>query len=94
MTLASKGAGDTRETQTKTKSSDKMNNPTMTPRQQREHLFAIREQDARSPYNLISASATAMHVPLYATTPREQRDVLFRIDAQDAPSPFVLKLAA
>jgi len=80
--------------ETKPNHPDKMNNPTMTPRQQREHLFAIREQDARSPYNLISASATAMHVPLYATTPREQRDVLFRIDAQDAPSPFVLKLAA
>ena len=84
----------TRRAKPKPNHPDKMNNPTMTPRQQREHLFAIREQDARSPYNIMPASATAMQVVVFAKTPREQRDVLFRIDAQDAPSPFVLKLAA
>jgi len=40
---------------------------TMTPREQREHLFAIREQDAPSPYTLARTPAMTSDSLLIAT---------------------------
>ena len=42
-------------------------NLTMTPREQREHLFAIREQDAPSPYTLARTPAMTSDSLIIAT---------------------------